>query len=91
MSDYVAAFAVAGAVAVLLAGLIYALPYMLARDDDPPAPASAGRMCVQDAHEIMQDHRRCSIAGCPDKRDAYRTLVDARVIVPDARAERYMQ
>lgn len=89
MSEYVAAFAVAGVVAVLLGGLIYALPYMLGRDEPPDPPTDL--MSVDTAHGVMQMHRRCSIAGCPDKRDAYRTLVDARVIVPDSRAERYVQ
>lgn len=90
MSDYLAALAVAGPVAVLLLGLIYVLPYTFG-DDEPPIQARAPRMSVRTAHAIMRSHRRCGIDSCPHKRDAYQTLVAVGVIRPDARAERYLR
>ncbi|MBF6100934.1 hypothetical protein IU510_23085 [Nocardia cyriacigeorgica] len=90
MDDYIATFAVAGSIAVLLLGLIYVLPYTFGKDE-PPITARAPRMSAQTAHTLMQVHRRCSIEDCPHKRDAYRTLVAVGAITPDLRAERYMR
>ncbi|MFE3441527.1 hypothetical protein ACFXNW_00690 [Nocardia sp. NPDC059180] len=90
MSDYIAAFAVAGSVAVLLLGLIYVLPYTFG-EDEPPITARAPRMSARTAHSTMQVHRRCSIEDCPHKRDAYRTLVALGAITPDRRAERFVR
>ncbi|WP_280230585.1 hypothetical protein [Nocardia cyriacigeorgica] len=90
MADYIAAFAVAGSIAVLLLGLIYVLPYTFG-EDEPPITARAPRMSAQTAHALMQTHRRCSIEDCPHKRDAYRTLVAVGAITPDQRAERYVR
>ncbi|MFE3442419.1 hypothetical protein ACFXNW_05255 [Nocardia sp. NPDC059180] len=90
MSDYIAALAVAGPIAVLLLGLIYALPYTFG-EDEPPIQAREPRMSVRTAHGIMRSHRRCSIDSCPHKRDAYQTLVAFGVITPDTRVERYLR
>ncbi|NEW38196.1 hypothetical protein GV794_18635 [Nocardia cyriacigeorgica] len=90
MSDYIAVFAVAGSIAVLLLGLIYVLPYTF-EDPEPPITETAPRMSVRMAHGVMQAHRRCSIESCPHKRDAYRTLVAVGAITPDQRAERYVR
>jgi len=90
MSDYIAAFAVAGSIAVLLLGLIYVLPYTFG-EDEPPITERAPRMSVRMAHGVMQSHRRCSIESCPHRRDAYRTLVAVGAITPDQRAERYVR
>ncbi|NEW28439.1 hypothetical protein [Nocardia cyriacigeorgica] len=90
MSDYLAAFSVAGSIAVLLLALIYVLPYTFG-EDEPPITARAPRMSARTAHGLMQVHRRCSIESCPHKRDAYRTLVAIGAITPDRRAERYLR
>ncbi|TLG11423.1 hypothetical protein FEK35_11995 [Nocardia cyriacigeorgica] len=90
MSDYIAAFSVAGSIAALLLVLIYVLPYTFG-EDDPPITERAPRMSARTAHGLMQAHRRCSIEDCPHKRDAYRTLVAVGAITPDQRVERYMR
>ncbi|MFE3441900.1 hypothetical protein ACFXNW_02595 [Nocardia sp. NPDC059180] len=90
MSDYIAAFVVAGSIAVLLLGLIYVLPYTFG-EDEPPITETAPRMSARTAHGLMQSHRKCSIESCPHKRDAYRTLVAVGAITPDQRAERYVR
>ncbi len=48
-------------------------------------------MTVDIAHQVMRYHYPCSVGDCPDKRDAYGTLVAAGVIVPDQRVERYVR
>ncbi|WP_171048425.1 hypothetical protein [Nocardia cyriacigeorgica] len=52
---------------------------------------SERRLTIGAAHDIMQDHRRCSLDSCAEKRQAYQTLVDHGVVVPDRRAERYLR
>lgn len=49
------------------------------------------RLTVRAAHDIMQDHRRCSLDSCPDKLEAYQTLVDHGVVIPERRAEKYLR
>ncbi|MET7771461.1 hypothetical protein [Nocardia sp. NPDC005366] len=44
---------------------------------------------VEQAHLVMQSHRVCRADACPRKGAAFRTLVAAGRIVPDARADRY--
>ncbi|MBF6077949.1 hypothetical protein [Nocardia beijingensis] len=84
------------ALALLAVGTFYVLPYLLDRDD--PLPESAipvidilDRLDIEHAHATMQNHVRCSIDSCPDKADAYWTLVKAGHIVPDERAQRRWQ
>lgn len=90
MSEYIAALSVVGVVAVLLAALIYALPHMLRHNEEEPMAPVPRPMTVDTAHRIMRIHRRCSVANCLAKRDAYLILVEAGAIVPDVRAERFM-
>ncbi|WP_280201414.1 hypothetical protein [Nocardia cyriacigeorgica] len=92
MPELVAAFAVAGAVGVLIIGIIYVLPWMVDREDqrhEPPEKLPA--MSVQRARDVMQLYRRRTLESSPEKRAAYRTLVQAGVIVPDPRAERFLR
>ncbi|WP_028476181.1 hypothetical protein [Nocardia sp. CNY236] len=89
MTDHVSVLVVTGAVAVLLI-IVYALPAVIAKADPPQEPVT-DRMTVDIAHHVMRFHAPCSVSDCPDKRDAYGTLVAAGVIVPDQRVERYVR
>ncbi|WP_280189615.1 MULTISPECIES: hypothetical protein [Nocardia] len=88
MPEIVVAIAVAGTVGVLLTGIFYVLPYF-DREDEPPEPLP--RMSVERAHDVMQLYRRRTLESSAEKRAAYRTLVRAGHIVPDARVERWVR
>ncbi|MBF6288488.1 MULTISPECIES: hypothetical protein [Nocardia] len=92
MPEYVAAVAVGGAIAVLLVGTIFVLPWLVARDDElEPKSEPLPRMSVARAHEVMRLYRRRTLEDCAEKRDAFRTLVAAGRIVPDPRVERWVR
>ncbi|WP_216908258.1 hypothetical protein OG225_30080 [Nocardia sp. NBC_01377] len=52
--------------------------------DSPAAPFS-----IEQAHTVMQSHCGCRADDCSRKAAAFRALVEAGRIVPDARADRY--
>ncbi|MBF6326752.1 hypothetical protein IU438_28940 [Nocardia cyriacigeorgica] len=92
MPEYVAAGAVGGAIAVLLVGIIFVLPWLVERDDEiKPRQEPLPRMSVARAHEVMRLYRRRTLEDCAEKRAAFRTLVAAGRIVPDPRVERWVR
>lgn len=44
--------------------------------------APRGRITVDQARALMQDHRDCPLIGCPAKRRAHALLVDHGIIQP---------
>lgn len=92
MPDYVAAIAIGGAVAVVLVGTMFVLPWLVEREDEPePRPEPLPRMTVERAHDVMRLYRRRTLDDCAEKRAAFRTLVAAGHIVPDPRVERWVR
>ncbi|MGW5105929.1 hypothetical protein [Nocardia sp. NPDC004123] len=53
--------------------------------DEPPAAA----LTLDQAHRVMQVHRRCRVGTCNRKQAAFQELVAAGRLVPDHRAEGY--
>ncbi|MET8427723.1 hypothetical protein [Nocardia sp. NPDC004860] len=53
--------------------------------DEPPAAP----LTLDQAHTVMQAHRRCRVDTCNRKQAAFQELVAAGRLVPDHRAEGY--
>ncbi|MBH0780942.1 hypothetical protein [Nocardia bovistercoris] len=70
--------------AAAMVGASFGCDAARAGHDSPASPFT-----VPQAHDVMQSHRGCDADGCPRKAAAFRALVDAGRIVPDARAEGY--
>lgn len=45
---------------------------------------------VDEAHTVMQQHRRCGLEQCGCKRTALRVLVEAGGVIPAPAADRYL-
>lgn len=45
---------------------------------------------VDEAHVVMQQHRRCAAESCPRKKAAFRVLIAAGHATPAPRAEKYL-